>query len=100
MKNRVMGVGILSLLAAGCAPATFSAGPGSPAVTLRLINNAGQQVGSAVLADTEEGVRVNLSVRGIPAGVHGFHIHENGMCDPPNFTSAGSHYNPTGRQHG
>jgi len=43
---------------------------------------------------------VNLNVRGIPAGTHGVHVHQNGACDAPDFTSAGPHYNPTNRQHG
>lgn len=39
-----------------------------------------------------------------PIGPHGFHIHENGICeieDPDNpFESAGGHYNPTDQPHG
>ena len=100
MRNWAIGAGIFSLLAAGCAPATFAGGEDAPAVTVRLMNPEGASVGSAVLADVEGGVRVNLNVQGLPAGVHGFHIHETGQCTPPDFTSAGGHYNPTGREHG
>jgi Cu-Zn family superoxide dismutase len=28
------------------------------------------------------------------------HIHTTGRCDAPDFSSAGPHWNPTGRQHG
>ncbi|HEX5868952.1 MAG TPA: superoxide dismutase family protein, partial [Longimicrobium sp.] len=43
---------------------------------------------------------VVLSAAGLPAGVHGVHIHQTGLCDAPDFTTAGGHFNPTSRQHG
>jgi Cu-Zn family superoxide dismutase len=36
----------------------------------------------------------------MPPGFHGFHIHTTGRCEPPDFTSAGGHLNPTGADHG
>jgi Cu-Zn family superoxide dismutase len=33
-------------------------------------------------------------------GAYGVHLHAVGRCDPPGFTSAGPHCNPTGHQHG
>lgn len=33
-------------------------------------------------------------------GEYGMHIHTVGKCDPPDFTTAGPHWNPEGRQHG
>jgi Cu-Zn family superoxide dismutase len=43
-------------------------------------------------------------LRSLPAGFHGFHIHEFGQCEPDAsdgpFTSAGGHYNPGGTNHG
>jgi Cu-Zn family superoxide dismutase len=100
MKNRVIGAAVFCLVAAGCAPATVSSGRNATAATVRLINAQGQPVGSAVLTDAEDGVRVNLNVRGLPAGTHGLHFHQNGTCDAPDFTTAGPHYNPAGKQHG
>jgi hypothetical protein len=38
-------------------------------------------------------------VRGLPPGVHGIHIHAVGRC-APDFSAAGSHYNPAGKKHG
>ena len=54
---------------------------------------------------TGEGGYVTIQVglvpdAGVAPGEHGFHIHEVGQCDAPDFESAGSHYNPTGAQHG
>ncbi len=30
----------------------------------------------------------------LPPGGHGLHIHAVGLCEPPEFTSAGAHFNP------
>jgi Cu-Zn family superoxide dismutase len=45
-------------------------------------------------------VKIHLEAKGLPPGVHGFHIHQTGKCEPPSFTSAGDHLNPTHKQHG
>jgi len=50
--------------------------------------------------ETEAGVRVKGDLKGLPAGVHGIHIHETGRCAAPDFESAGNHFNPNGKQHG
>jgi Cu-Zn family superoxide dismutase len=39
-------------------------------------------------------------VNNLPPGKHGFHIHAVGKCDPPDFQSAGGHFNPFGKKHG
>jgi Cu-Zn family superoxide dismutase len=39
-------------------------------------------------------VRIVVRVAGLVPGRHGFHIHENGICDPPTFSSAGGHFDP------
>jgi Cu-Zn family superoxide dismutase len=44
-------------------------------------------------------VLIKLSLKGIPAGEHAFHIHGVGKCEPP-FTSAGGHFNPGNKKHG
>ncbi len=32
--------------------------------------------------------------------MHAIHIHQDAKCDPPDFKSAGPHFNPTGKKHG
>jgi Cu-Zn family superoxide dismutase len=68
--------------------------------TAELIDTNGNSVGVAELAEEEDGVRVKVNVTGLPEGVHGFHFHEIGKCKAPDFESAGSHFNPTGAEHG
>jgi Cu-Zn family superoxide dismutase len=64
-----------------------------------LKNAEGKDVGTARLTQTPAGVLINLSVKGLPAGEHAFHVHAVGKCEPP-FTSAGGHFNPAGKKHG
>ena len=58
-----------------------------------------KDVGSAILTQTPAGVLIALSVKGLPAGEHAFHIHGVGKCEPP-FMSAGGHFNPDKKKHG
>ena len=64
-----------------------------------LKNAEGKDVGSVNLTQTPHGVLINLSVKGLAAGEHAFHVHAVGKCEPP-FTSAGGHFNPTNKKHG
>ena len=57
-------------------------------------------VGTATFSEVPGGVRVSLRVGGLKPGQHGFHIHAVGKCESPDFTSAGAHFNPHGKQHG
>ena len=64
-----------------------------------LKDPGGKEVGSAQLSQTPHGVLVQLTLKGIPAGDHAFHIHQAGKCEPP-FTTAGGHFNPGSKKHG
>lgn len=65
-----------------------------------LADGAGQGVGTVTIVESASGTTLRLTVKGLPAGVHGVHLHEVGRCDGPDFKSAGAHWNPAGRQHG
>ncbi len=67
-----------------------------------LMDAAGQRVGRVWLQERHGsgGVDVSARVWHLSPGFHGFHIHATGRCDPPGFTSAGGHLNPTGASHG
>lgn len=68
--------------------------------TVELRDAAGAVVGNASITRAPDGVQITGTARGLAAGVHGWHLHAIGSCDPPDFTSAGGHFNPTGNQHG
>lgn len=40
----------------------------------------GEAIGSVTLKDTPEGLALMVRVKNIPAGDHGFHVHENPSC--------------------
>jgi superoxide dismutase, Cu-Zn family len=67
---------------------------------MALINSAGQTIGTVRAWQTPGGISFRINASGLPHGVHGIHVHPIGRCDPPDFASAGTHWNPTGRQHG
>jgi Cu-Zn family superoxide dismutase len=68
--------------------------------TVDLKDAKGNDVGTATIVAKGSGVEVKLNLKGLPPGVHGVHFHQKAMCDPPDFKSAGGHFNPTGKQHG
>lgn len=67
---------------------------------IELIDTAGVDVGIATLTENKDGVHITLEAHHLQPGLHGFHIHEKGVCDPPDFTSAGGHFNPYNKLHG
>lgn len=72
--------------------------PGGARAELRDIS--GNSKATASVSEGAAGLMVRLEARGMPQGVYGVHLHSVGRCDPPDFKSAGPHWNPTGRQHG
>jgi superoxide dismutase, Cu-Zn family len=83
----------LVVLAGGIASAKGrSAAPSKP-VTVEIKDAHGQSVGTAVLSEASHGVKIKLDVKGLPPGEHSLHIHQNAKCEPPDFKSAGPHFN-------
>lgn len=72
----------------------------SEQVIVTLKNNEEDNVGTAVLQEVDEGVKITLEATHLTPGLHGFHIHETGACEAPDFESAGGHFNPTDAEHG
>jgi superoxide dismutase, Cu-Zn family len=68
--------------------------------TAELKDANGNDVGMATIESKGSGVEVKLDLKGLPAGVHAVHFHQTAKCDPPDFKSAGGHFNPTSKQHG
>ena len=73
--------------------------PQSASVNLQSTegNNAS---GTVNLMPMGDGVHFMGDITGLPAGTHGFHIHETGDCSAPDATSAGGHFNPGSTNHG
>jgi Cu-Zn family superoxide dismutase len=76
-----------------------TAGPVTRAVAVLQPAKDGKVEGTLTFARAATGLKVTGRITGLPAGTHGFHIHEFGDCSAADFSSAGGHYNPTGHQH-
>lgn len=79
----------------GCATVEPSGGAPMP-----LVDSAGRTIGSVRAWQTAGGVSFHVSASGLPHGLHGIHVHSAGRCDPPDFASAGPHWNPASKKHG
>lgn len=87
---------IALLFAVSCA--SMSTGPTASA-TLSPTSGS-SAMGTVRLTQLGDGsVRVSVDLTGVPAGVHGFHIHDKGDCGD-NGNAAGGHYNPASTAHG
>ena len=71
-------------------------------------NGVAAAVGQVVVSETPYGLVFTPALTGLPAGLHGFHVHENPSCAPKEqegkpvpALSAGGHYDPAGtKRHG
>lgn len=91
---------LLPLLTASALTACETAREPAGGAPMPLINGAGQTIGSVRAWQTAGGISFHIEASGLPHGIHGIHVHPIGRCDPPDFASAGTHWNPAGRQHG
>jgi len=87
---------------AAAAPATSESMPAEqPSVATASLKGAdGVDHGTVTFTQNGDQTTVVADVVGAPPGLHGFHVHEAGECTPPDFKSAGGHFNPTGAIHG
>jgi Cu-Zn family superoxide dismutase len=107
--NRI--VPALGASAALVAVVGLAAQPGRAAVTTYaayIQDASGKQLGVATFVGVDTGgVQVRIDVTGLPPGLHGLHIHENGSCNPLRdttgkvtpFGAAGGHFDPQGTGH-
>lgn len=66
--------------------------------TLHFAN--GLPAGTAQLLGSGTQVNISVGLIGMQSGMRAVHLHMLGSCDAPDFTSAGGHLNPGGKQHG
>lgn len=99
-----LSVGVLGLTWALCA------GAAEIAVDLHLADKqgAGAKVGTVRVVETPYGLAFYPALKGLPPGLHGFHVHEKPSCAPGENNGAvvpalgaGGHLDPQGsKKHG
>lgn len=98
-------------LALGAAMSVGAAQAASTDVTINQVSGDGveQSVGQVTIQETEHGLVFTPKLSSLPAGIHGFHVHETGSCEPGTDNgnkvaakSAGGHFDPEkkGEHHG
>lgn len=112
----------ITALALGCGWANAQPTPTTPApvpaagatgamssLKMNLVdaNGIGKAIGQVTVAESPFGTVFTPALTGLPPGLHGFHLHENGSCDPKEqegkmvpALAAGGHFDPKAtRQH-
>jgi superoxide dismutase, Cu-Zn family len=98
------------LLGAGCltvagARAAAAKAPHPLKVTLNQISpeGVGAAIGTVTVKQTKDGIELVTDLKDLAPGEHGFHLHENGSCDPADKEgkkvagqAAGGHWDPDG----
>ena len=82
------------------APAMANEAAPAAAQSAQLVDADGKAIGQVAISEDANGVSLKVTAAGLPAGTHGVHLHEKGMCEGPKFESAGAHWNPATKQHG
>jgi Cu-Zn family superoxide dismutase len=97
-----LATGVLFLTSAAVA-APKPAKPKPVKVTVNLIDatGVGKAAGTITIKQTDTGLELATDLKGLPAGEHGFHLHEKASCavadkdgKPTPGQAAGAHYDP------
>ncbi|MHA6766363.1 superoxide dismutase family protein [Sphingobium ummariense] len=96
---------VLPIILGASACATASAGgaaskEAAPVAHAQLKAGDGSTRGEATVTEAADGLHVLVKAQGLTPGIHAVHVHTTGTCTPPDFTSAGGHWNPTNHKHG
>jgi len=75
-------------------------------ISLATDSGPGKMIGSVTVTESKSGLVFTPALSGLPAGSHGFHVHETGSCGANEKDgktvpagAAGGHYDPSGSKH-
>lgn len=82
-----------------CASSAFAAT--TVPVSIVDANGVGASVGQVTISESKYGLIFTPALKGLPPGMHGFHLHQNASCDAAEkdgkmvpALAAGGHYDP------
>jgi Cu-Zn family superoxide dismutase len=94
-------IGMLALAWLCCAAGVAGAAELHANMQQATPTGPGEALGTVTISDGAGGATVKTALKGLPAGPHGFHIHENGSCQPTTANNqpvpaggAGGHFDP------
>lgn len=85
------------------APPPAASAMGEVTIDVRAISadGVGESLGTVIAQDMDDAMKVTPNLKGLPPGEHGFHVHQNGSCDPAEKDgkmvaglAAGGHFDP------
>jgi Cu-Zn family superoxide dismutase len=101
MTTRTFSCAAMTVLLLGAACGTLaSAEKERQTATAAIKDGNGQNVGQAKFKASRGGVEMSVTVENLSPGVHAIHIHAAGICEAPDFKTAGAHFNPANKKHG
>src|SRR5215472_13788137 len=73
----------MSILNLALVPALLwaSAGFAQSVAHADIVDSQGKKIGSAAFRASDNGLRIDVNVLGLPPGTHGIHIHSVGKCE-------------------
>jgi Cu-Zn family superoxide dismutase len=101
--------GVITLASLACAAGLAAAAELRVEIRQATPTGPGEALGTVTFGDSPGGAMVKTALKGLPPGPHGFHIHENGSCQPTTANNqpvpaggAGGHFDPqkTGKHAG
>lgn len=69
-------------------------------VKVDMHNADGDSIGTIKISEQADGVELDFDLEGLAPGNHAIHFHSKGLCEAPDFISAGDHLNPDELEHG
>jgi Cu-Zn family superoxide dismutase len=95
---RTLAAIVMPLILVGCVGVPIVLGETS--VTTTLIRFDNERIGKVRMTAASNGVMMHIDAAGLPPGIHGAHVHAVGRCDRADFSTAGPHWDLSGRAHG
>jgi Cu-Zn family superoxide dismutase len=80
--RRDVRLAVLSSIALGLSAPAALAATVQANMALTTPTSPGAAVGSITMTDAPGGAKITVQLSGLPAGQHGFHVHQNPSCDP------------------